>query len=308
VKSVWVLGARGFIGRHLAIALADEGVTVAGLGHGLWPENESKTWGVHAWINGDVSSANLDVLRSRTGCPEAIFNLAGGSSVALAQQAPLEDFERTVGSAAQLFEWVRLHSPQTRVVLASSAAVYGNQPQQPIAESAVLAPVSCYGVHKRAAELLSESYARNFGIRSVAVRLFSVYGAGLRKQLLWDLCMRLEKGVALDLAGDGNEARDFIHVKDAARCLILAARQDDAAAINGCSGAALTVREVVESLCEAWGVKPPLSFNGSRREGDPRHLAGDAGRLRQLGFSPQWSWASGVRDYVEWFRNERRSP
>jgi len=306
VKSAWVLGARGFIGRHLARALAAEGVVVAGVGHGLWSDGDALSWGIHTWINGDVSSANLEVLRGRIGCPDTIFNLAGGSSVAFAQQAPLEDFDRTVRSCAQLLEWVRLRSPGTRIVLASSAAVYGNQPQQPIMETAILSPVSCYGVHKRTAELLCESYARNFDIHSIAVRLFSVYGSGLRKQLLWDLCMRLEKQEAIDLAGDGGEARDFIHVEDAASCLIFAAKTGSGRADQWLFRLALTVREVVESLCQAWGTKPTLTFNGvgARR---PQAVGRQCRSLRQLGFHPQWSWASGVRDYVEWFRNERRA-
>ena len=77
----WVTGARGFIGRHLARALFAEQMTVAGLGHGAWPEDEAAFWGVTQWLNGDITPANMDRLATLCGAPELIFHLAGGSAV-----------------------------------------------------------------------------------------------------------------------------------------------------------------------------------------------------------------------------------
>src|SRR6202012_4896575 len=106
------------------------------------------------------------------------------------------------------------------LIVASSAAVYGAQHAGPIAEQDALVPMSPYGQHKLMMEQLCRSYAMTFGIRSTVVRLFSVYGASLRKQLLWDVCSRLHRGErSLMLGGTGREIRDWIHVRDVVRLL-----------------------------------------------------------------------------------------
>ncbi len=147
-RSVWITGARGFIGRHLAHSLAAQGYTVAGVGHGAWPVLEADDWGVSHWLNGEVSGGNLAQLRHDLGVPQVVFHLAGGSSVGAAIANPLEDFTRTVVSTAELLEWLRQHAPGTRVVAVSSAAVYGSGYLQPIAEDARPSPFSPYGTHK----------------------------------------------------------------------------------------------------------------------------------------------------------------
>jgi UDP-glucose 4-epimerase len=208
---ILVTGARGFIGRYLARHLSSQGHDVAGIGHGAWSDSERAAWYNGKWLNGDISSPNLDVLASACGMPEAIFHLAGGSAVGPSFTAPAEDFHRSVVATSELLEWVRLRAPAARVVMASSAAVYGASHNEPITESAECVPFSPYGYHKRMAELDLESYAHNFGMRVGVVRLFSIYGPELRKQLLWDLCNRLGAGESdLTLGGDGTELRDWL--------------------------------------------------------------------------------------------------
>ncbi|MEO0315744.1 MAG: hypothetical protein RI928_2200, partial [Pseudomonadota bacterium] len=81
MKTFWITGARGFIGRHLARQLAASGHRVAGLGHGAWPAAEAVAWGVREWLNGDVSASNLAQMQAAFGTPDGIFHFAGGSSV-----------------------------------------------------------------------------------------------------------------------------------------------------------------------------------------------------------------------------------
>src|SRR6185312_5873943 len=119
--------------------------------------------------------------------------------------------------------FLRCYCPQATLVVPSSAAVYGAVRQIPINESGPRNPISPYGVHKKIAEDLCYSYARHFGARIALVRFFSVYGAGLRKQLLWDACNKLVVGDGR-FGGHGNEVRDWLHIEDAARLLIAAAQ------------------------------------------------------------------------------------
>ena len=306
MKIVLITGARGFVGRHLALNLHQQGIKVCGLGHGAWTEIERDSWGVDYWLNGDVSKRNLDIVQSDMGSLDVVFHLAGGSSVGPSLAAPEEDFRRSVLSAAELLEWARLASPDTKIVLASSAAVYGAGHVQPIRETDELNPYSPYGYHKRVAEELFESYSKNFGLNVSIVRLFSVYGTELKKQLLWDVCGRLAHDPShLLLGGTGREVRDWLHISDAVELLQASARQDSHGAMitNGGTGIEVTVRQVAKQLCSAWGLNTRLAFSGTSRDGDPQYLVADIEKGKSLGFSPVNCWKDGVNEYVSWFKS-----
>ena len=305
MKTALITGTRGFVGRHLARSLEQRGIKVCGLGHGAWTELEYTRWGLRNWLNGDVTKRNLDIIQSSMGTPDVVFHLAGGSSVGPSLSAPEEDFRRSVLSAAELLEWARLAVPDAKLVLASSAAVYGAGHEKTISEKAHLAPYSPYGFHKRIAEELFESYGQNFGLNVAIVRLFSVYGLELRKQLLWDVCNKLAQNPThLLLGGSGNELRDWFHISDAVELLSLATAYANPTGflVNGGTGLQTTVREVAQQLCNTWGMCTQLEFNGNSRAGDPQYLVSDTTFASTLGFTPKITWQSGIVDYVDWFK------
>lgn len=308
MKTAWVTGAKGFIGRNLAAHLSANGYSVAGIGHGAWPASEYARWGVSQWLNGELNTANLGRLRTLADAPDVVFHLAGGSAVGPSFLNPLEDFHRTADTTAELLEWVRTESPATRIVCASSAAVYGKGHAGPIPEDARLTPFSPYGYHKAVMETIAASYRENFSLRVSVVRLFSVYGAGLEKQLLWDLCGKLSRNErTVALAGTGNEIRDWLHVSDATELLRLVAEHDAASGItvNGGAGTGGSVREIADLVRAEWGSGATLSFTGERRAGDPDSLIADATRARSLGFTPKTDLRRGVADVVQWFRKRK---
>ena len=150
-----------------------------------------------------------------------------------------------------------------------------------------------------------ESYGKNFGLNVATVRLFSVYGAELKKQLLWDSCGRLSKDSRhLLLGGSGKEARDWFHISDAVELLQMAAVQAcaDGFVANGGTGVSISVRQVAEHVCEAWGMNTEVEFSGKTRAGDPQFLVANVARATSFGFVPKISWQAGVADYVAWFR------
>lgn len=305
---VWITGAHGFIGRHLARHLAAGGATVLGIGHGHWPESEARRWGVQTWLNGAIEPANLDLLVTSGGSPSTVFHLAGGSSVGASMRAPLEDFTRTVSTGAQLFDWLRKEAPAAAVVVVSSAAVHGAGHAGPLEADALLLPFSPYGHHKLMLEQLTRAYADSFGLRSVIVRLFSVYGPWLYKQLLWDLCSRLAAGAeSLQLGGDGGELRDWTEVGDVARLLHRAAAvaSPTVPVINGGSGIATPVRDIAGMLVGAWGRPVPVEFSGVVRPGDPYSLVSAPCRIDGSPFAWQVPVAAGIPQYVDWFKKTR---
>ncbi len=311
MRTAWVTGARGFIGRHLCQQLEQAGVRVAGLGHGPWSEPEYTRWGLSSWVNGEVDASNLDLLARTEGTlPDAVFHLAGGSSVGVSYASPLEDFSRTVSTTARLVDWLRVQTADVRLVAVSSAAVYGSGHNRPIEEGANLAPMSPYGRHKVMMEQLCLGAGTNFGLRCSLVRLFSVYGPELKKQLVWDLCRRLlADQESLQLAGSGDELRDWLHVEDAARLLIAAADRaaPEGFVVNGGTGHGTSVCAIAEQVATAWGVRPSITFSGESRPGDPDYLVASVVRAKALGMKPQLVLGEALKDVVAHYRRILRA-
>ncbi len=294
-------GANGFIGRHVARLMAQNGHIVLGIGHGDWAKQEWMSWGLNDWYRADVT---LQTLQRYAGKPAAIIHCAGGGFVAFSIRDPLADFERTVTTTAHVLEFVRLFSPRSRVAYPSSASVYGVVQVLPIKEEARTAPISQYGVHKLMAEHLVSSFASQFGVAASVVRFFSVYGCGLRKQLLWDACCKISANDN-EFTGTGNEVRDWLHVEDAAELLSLATERasTDCPTVNGGSGEGLAVRDLLLHLSHNLLQRNATpTFSGIERTGDPPQYIAAIENARKWGWQPRRSWRDGVAEYAAWWQ------
>ena len=294
--AAFVTGAAGFLGGAVAAALVRAGWRVAGF-------DLAPGWGggcAH-WITGDVRRDALARAAAEIGAPELVFHAAGGSSVGASLADPEGDFARTVGSLRETLAFLEADAPGARLIYPSSAAVYGAASAGDLAETSPLAPMSPYGQHK----LQAEAEIAAAGVPAVVVRFFSLYGPGLRKQLLWDLARRLASRPArLDLSGTGEELRDFLYVDDAVRLVGLAAgawASGEPLILNGGRGEAISVRRVAETLASALGADAAMGFSGETRPGDPACLVADVSQARALGFEPQVGFEDGVRRFARWF-------
>jgi UDP-glucose 4-epimerase len=305
MRLAWVTGARGFLGRHVARHLRAAGWRVVGIGHGEWKREDAEAWGVSMWREAEIDFRALGDLVALSGPPDLVFHGAGSASVAFSLEQPLLDFQRTVVTTAAVLEAMRMAAPGALIVYPSSAAVYGVVTKDPIAERTPIAPLSPYGVHKAMAEELCLTRSRHFGLRCAIIRYFSLYGPGLRRQIVWDLVQKITANPAeVRLDGKGDETRDFLHVEDASRMVSLVARttRDEPVVINGGSGRAASIRELAEVVAGELGEHTAIRFSGKQRQGDPPYYQADVARLAHLGFAPNWTLPDGVRDYVAWLR------
>lgn len=218
---------------------------------------------------------------------------------------PMQDFERTVSTSLTLLEFLRSHSPGTIFIYPSSAAVYGNADALPIAESAPINPISPYGVHKEIAEELIRSYAHHFSLPVAIARFFSLYGPGLRKQLLWDACTKIEKR-DFDFYGTGQEVRDWLHVQYAARLLLILSSHasPDAVIVNSGTGKGTTVNEIVTLLIGKMNMQDLPRFSRIQKSGDPPGYIADIGKALGYGWKPEISLEDGIDEYVRWYRSD----
>jgi dTDP-glucose 4,6-dehydratase/UDP-glucose 4-epimerase len=157
------------------------------------------------------------------------------------------------------------------------------------------------------AETLCQEYSQYFGLGTCVLRIFSAYGPGLRKQLLWDVFQKSQQGSSITLFGTGQESRDFIYVADIVQAITLVMEHGtfDGQAYNLANGVETTVHEIVTELLQQLQYPGEVVFSGAGRSGDPVNWRADVSRLTNLGFSPTFSIKEGIQHYVQWLNEEK---
>ncbi len=303
MKTALITGVAGFLGRHIARQFARAAWRVIGIDD-VPAENAPP---LARFIRLKLPADLAPMLAEEK--PQACIHCAGRASVPLSMNDPGGDFRDNVALTFEVLDALRRHAPECRFILLSSAAVYGN-PALPVSERAPIAPLSPYGWHKRQAELLCEEFASVHGLPALAVRIFSAYGPGLRRQVVWDICERLLTTGTLALRGTGAESRDFIHAADVAAALALLAERAPARGevFNLATGRETTIADLARLAAAALGVKAEPVFDGEKTPGQPVNWRADDSAIRALGFAPRVSLEDGVRGVAAWARAEIGAP
>lgn len=304
MKTILITGAHGFLGRNTAALFKEKGYGVVGIGHGHWGIQKPRDFGIDEWVEADIDPIGLSHVHGKIDC---VIHCAGGSSVGNSVDHPVLEFQRTVDSTIHVLEYIRKNHPYALIVYPSSAAVYGNQSDFPIRENNQIAPLSPYGFYKKIAEDLCECYAKNFDIKVVVIRFFSIYGVGLQKQLLWDACTKLCSGERqVRFYGTGTETRDWLDVRDAVSLIHLLVKSATGFEIfNGGSGERRTVSEILFMLSHALGKPAEILMGNENKKGDPLHYWADIAKAEKIGWTPQHKIERGLQEYVEWFISHR---
>lgn len=303
MKRVVVTGAGGFLGRYLVAELLTRGWdTVAVTRRVAATDRAGDKARVVAM---ELPSRDWDDLVAKEQ-PDALVHLAGPTSVQASVERPYPDFHECVGMLYECVDAVRRLSPGTRVLYFSSAAVYGNPATLPVREDAPTAPVSPYGLHRVLGENILAGFHHIYGMRTASMRIFSAYGAGLPRQVVWDICRQALQDDAVRLFGTGEETRDFIHASDVARAaaLLLEKAPFTRDVYNVASGFEVTIRGLAERVLQGLSVDKPILFSGEPRRGDPQRWRADVSRLSALGFTPRVDLAEGLEQFTSWARNQ----
>jgi len=298
-NSVLITGAAGFLGRYVARQFATAGWRVIGVDN-LAPEEIQFRPGTayHQLSLPDPSLADLLAAER----PKACVHCAGKASVPLSMEEPAADFRSNTVLTFELLELLRKRAPGCRFLLLSSAAVYGNPASLPVYETHASVPLSPYGYHKRQCESICEEFSRVYGLATTCVRIFSAYGPGLKRQVIWDICERVLRGDRLNLHGTGDESRDFVHAADIARALEMLARisPGEADIYNLATSREVTIRELATLITTFLETGNVVEFDGKVRPGDPLNWRADVSKIRALGFEPAVSLEQGIRTVATW--------
>ncbi|WP_423731357.1 NAD-dependent epimerase/dehydratase family protein [Hafnia paralvei] len=292
-----VMGAGGFIGQHLTAELLRQGEQVTAIGHEVHMIEESERLNI---VSGEIDPELLGKLEK----PKYIYFLLGGSSVASSINCPVGDFNKTFQPLTALIEKLKYDWIDSHLIFISSAAVYGNNASQSTSITSVCKPLSVYGLHKLLAEQYIEFHQRNFDIKAKIIRPFSIYGPGLKKQLIWDALCKI-KSHQHEYFGSGLEERDWVHIDDLVTLFIgIAENFDDFPdIINAGYGHGVKIKDVVGILYKLKKVNGQPQFINKNKIGDPKHLACDAYEQTFMVKYQNKSLVEGLTEVVAWFDN-----
>jgi len=303
---VLVTGAAGFIGSHLCEALLARGRQVVGIDcftdyydRAAKESNLSVALAHPRFRLVEADLVDVDLPRLLDGV-ELIFHLAGQPGVRGSWGSQFEVYVRNNILATQRLLEASWAAGNIPLVYASSSSVYGNRPEMPLQESAAPAPISPYGVTKLAAEHLCRLYNDVYGLPTLSLRLFTVYGPRQRPDMAFRRFLKAAAtGQEIELYGDGSQTRDFTYVADVVRAFLLAgdkclARDTAVQVVNVAGGTRASVNEVLEGIAALAGGN--LSVRRlPAQPGDVRDTWADTRvAATALGFRPEISLMAGL--------------
>lgn len=310
MKKYLVTGGAGFIGSHIVRALLEQGGFVRVLDNFSTGKRENVAKMDNPWfelLEGDIR--DQAALAEAVKGIDIIFHQAAFISVPQSMEDPLPCFEINQRGTEFVLEAARKAGVK-RVVLASSAAVYGDSEALPLDEQTPLSPLSPYAVSKRVNELYAEMYTRSFGLEVVALRYFNVYGPRQRPDSMYAAAVpiftrRLLDGKPITIYGDGRQTRDLVYVGDIVRANLVASEHPAAPGqvFNICTGHEIQVIDLVETLRELFPNAPAPQFAPPRAGDIYRSVGNPQKAANLLEFRAQTSLAEGLKAVVNWMKN-----
>lgn len=284
-----ITGSGGFIGGSIGRLAARAGHEVLGISLSSQPD---KDW-PGKYLRADVSCADLSGVIQKFQ-PDVLLHAAGPASVDASFETPAEDLRIALLTLSHVLDSVRRSGLSPLVIFPSSAAVYGNPEKLPVSEQGAIAPISPYGFHKAACELLAREYSRCFGLDILVCRFFSIFGAGQRRLLVWELYEQLDgTAPAIWLEGSGHETRDYLDIEDAgtavlqlAAALLQKRNHGECLAVNVARGEETNVLELARRLSRFGAAPREIRCRGQSRRGDPQRWCADVTLLNSL--IPAW--------------------
>ena len=297
---ILITGGAGFIGSNIAehFHLSDTVTVLDNLRSGF----ERNLDGLKVrFIRGSVTD-KAAVLEAAMGA-DYIFHLAAMVSVPESVEKPGETVDLNVHGTLNVLEAARTHGVK-KVVISSSAAIYGDNPIVPKVESMLPEPKSPYAITKLDAEYYANMYTSEFRTPVVCLRYFNVFGPRQDPKSQYAAAVpifiaRAIRNQDITIYGDGEQTRDFVYVKDVVAANELAARSSATGVYNIACGGRITINDLAKNIIAITGSSSKILY-APERAGDVKHSQADISRASAIGFRPQYSLERGLKPTIEY--------
>ena len=295
---ILIIGSEGFIGGHARASFSKT--------HEVWGADVLKTDKKEKYHQLELQNTDFDYIFEHQKF-DVCINASGNGSVPISLNRPVFDFELNVTNTIKILDAIRIHNPECKFINMSSAAVYGNPAILPIKESVDLKPLSPYGWHKLYSEQICKEYYYLYNLQTINLRLFSVYGEYLRKQLFWDTYQKCLRSNEVELFGSGNETRDFIYIQDLLNAILCIIEKGlfNGEAVNIASGVQTTIAEATKIFCQAINPEIVVKFNKIVKPGDPLNWLADIEVLKSFGYVQKVDIVDGLFNTVKWLQENK---
>ncbi len=303
-----VTGGAGFIGSHIVEAIAGlhDVVVLDNYSSGK-PENLSMFGNNVNSIQGSIT--DLPLLKDACKGADGIFHLAAIASVARSVDDPVSTHETNLTGTLNVLLAAR-DCGVKKVVFSSSSAVYGDEPTLPKREDMPPAPLSPYAVSKLAGEYYCTVFSGLFGVKTVSLRYFNVFGPRQDPHseyaaVIPNFITRLLGHQPPIIFGDGMQSRDFVYVKDVVQANLLAMQSSATGTFNIGSGKRSDLNTLAGTVAEIMDVKIPPVYE-KPRSGDIRDsVSAVTAAKKAFGYQPRYSLTEGLAETIQWFRHKK---
>ena len=310
-----VTGIAGFIGSSIARALLEQGEQVRGIDNFATGKRENLTEIAKRIDFREADLLDLDAMHSACKGVDFVFHQAAIPSVPKSVLDPLGSNRANVDGPVNILVASR-DAKVRRVMYAASSSAYGDTPTLPKHEGMIPNPISPYAVAKLASEHYMTSFYRCYGLETVSLRYFNIFGprqdpTSPYSGVLAKFITQMLRGEQPTIFGDGGQSRDFTYIDNAVSANLLAARAPSANVagrmFNVATGTRVDLNETFEVLKKLTGYKGDVN-HGAEREGDIKHSLADISRAKQgFRYEPKVNFEEGLRRTVDWYRGQSKA-
>ena len=303
---ILITGSQGFLARNLSKKLNEFGFICYGIGRGKWKGNTHKKWGYQKNISGTINEKNL--FKYKKVKFNYIIHCAGGVSPntsLIKSISEKQDYEKNVSSIYSILNYFVSKNNNPKILFISTISVYGNTKLKKIKEENKLNPISDYSLNKVIAEDICNNFYQNFNIDVLILRGSSLYGPGLRRQMIHDVCLKIVKKKNI-FYGSGNEVRDFIHINDFTELIkrIVIKGFKGYLIVNAGSGRGIKIIDVINYIIKKLKKNIKPKFNKFGLKVNPTSLVPSIVKAKKFNWSPKVNFYKGINEYINWLLND----
>jgi UDP-glucose 4-epimerase len=294
-KNILITGAEGFIAINLASYLSKKHFNIFGIGNKKFEKKISSKFGYKFLLNSKVNKKNL---KKNFGGIDLIIHCAGSGIVGLNKQ---ENYKKNFLTTKGILDFSRNEKKKPRIIFMSSYSIYGNSYLKAIKENCKPKPLSSYAITKRDSENILLKYSKLYCLDITILRLASIYGNGLKKQLIFDTCNKIRNNKNI-FYGTGNEIRDWLHISDLCTLVYkVIIKSSEKKIINCGSGKGNKVKTIIGFIKKEFNSTTKIKYVMKKNK-EAKVLKTNINLAKSFGWYPKISLKKGILKYVRWYK------